>query len=132
MPVGDKEVLIPIVIVINKGGCPTEIWVGNLRCFCSGSCVCEETVCIVTIEGICLVSIIGDSEIKPSIVILVAKCSPHTVFRRAILTEGNTHHKTDFLKSAITVIAVEKVLCRIIRDVYIKGAVVIIVAPDNA
>ena len=107
MPVSNEEILVSIVVVIDKSRCPTEIGIGELCGFCCSCCVCEEAVCVVMVEGIRLLRIIRDGQIEPTVVIPIAEGCAHTVFSDTVFAEGNPDHETDLFKSAVPSIVIK-------------------------
>ena len=132
MPVGDKNVAIAIVIVINKRRCPAEIGIGNLGCLSRSRCIREEAVAIVVIECICLFGIVGYGQIQPSIIVPIAERGAHAVFSGTVFAECYAEHEPNFFKRAIAVIAIKEVFGGVVGDVDIGRAIVVVVSPHNA
>ena len=107
MPVRNEEILVSIVVVIDKSRCPTEIGIGQLCGFCRSCRVCEEAVCVVMVERIRLLGIIRDGEIEPTVVIPIPESRAHTVFSDTVFAEGNADHETHLFKSAVPSIVIK-------------------------
>ena len=72
------------------------------------------------IQNIRVVRKIGDVKINTAIVVIVTNSYAHARLLATVLVQGNAGRVTDFFKSAITFVQVEKLRCGIVHDQQIE------------
>jgi hypothetical protein len=84
------------------------------------------------VEVVLLVHEVGDEDVEPAIVVVIAKVHAHGAFGISFGAQGRAGLHADVGKRAIVIVMVKIIRAGVIRDVEIGPAVVVIVAPDDA
>ena len=74
---------------------------------------------------------VGDDEIESPVIIIVAKISSHAAFSATVFAEANPRQQAGFRKRAIAIVVIEEILRRVIGDIEIQIAIIIVIAEGN-
>src|ERR1039457_6480348 len=125
MTVGDQQVEIAVIVVVEKLEAPSahELGcVGNTR---RAGDVVEAFVVFVPIESVEFVIQIGHEQIHPTVPIKVSGIDAHAGASPSPFAVGNPTGETDLLKAVPLAVDEKEVGGRIIRDKKIEPAVVV-------
>src|ERR1700740_1391306 len=99
--VGDKEIEIPIVIVVEKLQAPAAHQTSSAAQTHWSREIFKRQVVVVLVDGIHFLIDIGDEEVLPAVLVEIGGVYAHAGAFAAILAEGDTGLQADFLKLSI-------------------------------
>ena len=130
MPVCNENVLVTVVIVIQKADAPAEVAMCMLRDARRNRGINEKIVAFVVIERVSLILEVAYRRVKSSIVIVVGESGTHPCFFLSRVAAADTGKQSDFFKSAIASVLKEVVEILVIRDVNV-GIAIVVNIPDG-
>ena len=120
--IGDKEVEVAVVVVVEKIGAKAQRFVAILGQAGALGDVVELSLPIVTVQGISLLGKVGHKNILQPVVVPIPELHPHASFGQAVLVVAPSGVEAD-LGKAVPLVLVEKVHSAIVGHVHVGVAV---------
>src|SRR5579863_3768415 len=132
MRVRGKQIFPPVVIEIGKACSPAAVILSESS-QAAGICGVNET----SLSGVAkqregLVSQCYDGDIRPAIVIVIAKVRAHAGDRLAIAAQRNSGKKCGLFKSAIAPVVEQEIGHVVVGDENIGVAIMVVIRESNA
>src|SRR5205823_14772134 len=78
MPLGDEQILAPIIVVVQKSNSPTRVQQRHPSYTTHITVVSEAGISAVVIKRVFLVGKIGDDKVRQTVVIVILRVDSHT------------------------------------------------------
>src|SRR5215469_4581985 len=132
MAVGEDEVELAVVVVVEEFEPPAAEEPGGLGDFVRARDIAKGFVFLVAVEREALLVDVGDEEVLVAAAEEIGGIDAHAGSGLAFLAEGNFGGERDLFELAVAAVGVEEILHRVVGDEEVHEAVVVDVGGDHA
>lgn len=132
MSVGDEEIQRAIIVDVHHPGSPADHWQGRVSEAVSQRLVREPELSFVVVEGVELLVVVGDEEVKLAIPVEISGVDSHAALLGAVEPHGRHHLGRDVLEAPVLLVFKEEIVADIIGYVDVAPAIVVEVTDGYA
>src|SRR6202022_476937 len=124
---GNDEIFPAVIVIIEEASAPAGVKHGDAAQTRTEAGVGETSVATVLVQGVALVSQVGDKEVGPAIIIIVGEIDAHAGEGATVAIDGDLRHEADFFKGAVALIVIEELDHGVVGDEKVDLSVAVVI-----